>query len=156
MYFGGGGCYGASGSLGSSISSGGTYSTNSIYMNDTVESQDLGDLTMDSLSYNSSEDSSKKQLESLVAVGAGDHVDQKITYVQGLIKPLFSETVRVKYLWWDALVDTLKANNIPAPQASGFPGDKNKGINLGSTPRIDSYAGQAFPRAEARPMFSRV
>jgi hypothetical protein len=88
-----------------------------------------------------------KSLESLVAVGAGKHVDQKITYVAGLVKPIFSETVRVKYMWWDDLVSKLKEHNVPKPHASGFPGDKKKtNINLGNTPRIGEYIGQAFPR----------
>lgn len=87
-----------------------------------------------------------KGLESLVSVGAGQHVDQKITYVQGLIKPTFTETVRVKYLWWDDLVAKLHQNNVPMPHASGFPADGDrKNINLGSTPRIGSF-GKAFPR----------
>lgn len=95
-----------------------------------------------------------KGLESLVAVGAGQHVDQKITYVAGLIKPTFSETVRVKYMWWDELVSKLRQNNVPMPHASGFPADQKKtNINLGSTPRIGEYGGKAFPR-EATPVQS--
>lgn len=87
-----------------------------------------------------------KGLESLVAVGAGQHIDQKISYVQGLIKPTFSETVRVRYIWWDDLVSKLRQNNYPMPHASGFPGDKNEtNISLGGTPRIGNY-GTAFPR----------
>jgi hypothetical protein len=95
-----------------------------------------------------------KGLESLVAVGAGQHVDQKITYVAGLIKPTFGETVRVKYMWWDDLVSKLRQHNVPAPHASGFPGDQKKvNISLGSTPRIGEYGGKAFPR-EATPFQS--
>lgn len=97
---------------------------------------------------------SAKGLESLVAVGAGQHVDQKITYTSGLIKPTFTETVRVKYMWWDDLVAKLRQHNVPAPHASGFPGDKHKEhINLGSTPRVGQYGGRAFPR-EATPIQS--
>lgn len=97
-----------------------------------------------------------RSLESLVAVGAGQHVDQKITYVEGLIKPLLAETVRVRYLWWDDLVAKLKENNVPAPHASGFPGDKKQHImSLGSTPRIGSFS-RAFPREQSEPMYSRI
>lgn len=88
-----------------------------------------------------------KSLESLVAVGAGQHVDQKITYVAGLIQPTFAETVRVKYMWWDDLVSKLRQHNVPMPHASGFPADQKRGINLGSTPRVGEYGGNAFPRA---------
>jgi len=137
------------------LSGGGTFSSSAI------RSCSLDSLPVDDsfISYNSADNSgnvSESVVSDLVAIGAGQHVDQKISYVQGLIKPQFSETVRVRFLWWDDLVSKLKEHNVPAPHASGFPGDKNKGINLGSTPRIDSYAGQAFPRAEAQPMFSRV
>lgn len=101
-----------------------------------------------------------KSLESLVAVGAGQHVDQKITHVAGLIKPLFSETVRVKYMWWDELVSKLRAHNVPMPHPSGFPGDvKKTNISLGGTPRIGNYSGSAFPReqrVESYPSYLRV
>ncbi len=97
-----------------------------------------------------------KKLESLVSVGAGNHVDQKINYVTGLIKPTFAETVRVRYLWWDDLVSKLKENNVPAPHASGFPGDRRQHImSLGNTPRIGSFS-RAFPREQAAPNYSRI
>ena len=60
-----------------------------------------------------------KSLQSLVAVGAGQHVDQKINYVAGLIKPTFAETVRVKYVWWDDLVAALQGKQFPI--ASSLP-----------------------------------
>lgn len=92
-----------------------------------------------------------KSLESLVAVGAGQHVDQKITYVQGLIKPTFSETIRVRYMWWDDLQSALRARNVPAPHPSGFPGDVRRGINLGSTPRV----GENFSREAVEFAYTR-
>lgn len=87
-----------------------------------------------------------KSLESLVAVGAGQHVNQKIVYVPGLIKPTFTETVRVRYQWWNELQDELRAANVPEPHPSGFPGDRHTGINLGNTPRLPE--GGVFRRAE--------
>jgi hypothetical protein len=96
------------------------------------------------------------ELESLAAVGAGQHVDQQITYVSGLIKPTLSETVRVRYMWWDELVAKLRQHNVAAPHASGFPGDKKQGnINLGKTPRVGNYQKAAFPR-QAEPVYTRV
>jgi|SRR6185436_12416443 len=78
-----------------------------------------------------------KSLESLVAVGAGAHVDQKITYTSGLIKPKFAESVRVRYLWWDDLVSELKNQKSYDPHPSGFPVDKeHKIMSIGSTPRV--------------------
>jgi hypothetical protein len=104
----------------------------------------------------------KKSLESLAAVGAGQHVDQQISYVAGLIKPVFSESVRVRYVWWDDLVAELRTNNVPSPHANGFPGDHNKHnhINLGSTPRLPTHGtfsrgGGSFRRSY-EPVYDRV
>lgn len=91
-----------------------------------------------------------KELENLVAIGAGEHVAQNITYVAGLIKPLFTESVKVRFLWWDELVAKLKENNIPVSHSSGFPGDSEKNIiDLKHTPRVGNYNKQAFPRDKA-------
>lgn len=85
----------------------------------------------------SSESNVSKSLESLVSVGAGQHVNQQITYVKGLIKPMFNQTVRIKYLWWDDLVSKLRTESNSVEQPSGFPGDKNKkNIDLKRTPRL--------------------
>ena len=103
----------------------------------------------------------EKSLENLVAVGAGSYTDQKITHVAGLIKPIFAETVRVKYLWWDDLVAALRQANVPAPQPSGFPGDHNKHnhINLKGTPRLPvhgSFSRGGCFRPAYEPVYSRV
>lgn len=99
---------------------------------------------------------SRGSLSTLVSVGAGQHVDQKITYVTGLIKPIMAETVRVRYLWWDDLKAKLVECNVPAPHASGFPGDAKKNImSIGNTPKI-GYTQPAFPRSEAMPAYSRI
>lgn len=89
-----------------------------------------------------------------VSVGAGEHVDQKITYAAGLIKPMLTETIRIKYLWWDDLVEKLRAETTPVAHASGFPGDKNKNIYLGKTPRIKNK--NTLVRSDKQSNFSRV
>lgn len=92
-------------------------------------------------------------LEELVSVGAGQYTEQAITYVQGLIKPVFTETVRVKFVWWDALKDMLRTQTAAQEQPSGFPGDKNKkNIDLKRTPRM----GKRVLRAEQPQVFDRV
>lgn len=141
------------------IGGGGTFSSNSL--GDVTKGSSSGSISAQSCSFNASDslsmdcnfgESNSKNLESLVSVGAGQHVDQKITYVQGLIKPSFTETVRVKYLWWDDLVAKLREQNVPMPHPSGFPADQKKtNINLGSTPRIGEFSGRAFPREKAQP-----
>lgn len=146
-----------------SFSLGDSVNVNSVYTNSNAS----GSLnSSDSISYNSSNapdariggsrrSKSTKSLESLVSVGAGDHVDQKITYVTGLVKPTFTETVRVKYMWWDDLVAHLKESHGAEPHASGFPGDRNQQVmSIGSTPKVGSFR-RAFPR-EAAPVYSRV
>lgn len=76
-------------------------------------------------------------LQSVASVGAGDYTNQKINNVPGLIKPLLSETIRVKYIWWDALVAKLRSANVPTSHASGFPGDKpTSNFSLGSVPHV--------------------
>lgn len=91
--------------------------------------------------------------ENLAAVGAGSFTPQQISHVAGLIKPTFTETVRVKYMWWDLLVEKLKNNNISASHASGFPGDKKQQImSLGNTPRL----GQSKQSVSPQMVYSRI
>lgn len=94
-------------------------------------------------------------LESLVSVGAGAHVDQKIVEVTGLIKPTFTETIRVKYMWWDDLTAKLRTETHAQAQPSGFPGDRDrKNIDLKGTPRIGDKKG-VFRRSEQEMSFAR-
>jgi hypothetical protein len=128
-------------------SGGGTYTSNSIFNNvGTLGACDAG-ASFDCFSAEVS-DADSRGLEELVSVGAGEHVDQKITYVTGLIKPTFTETVRVKYIWWDDLVEKLRSHSKAQAQPSGFPGDsKQKNIDLKGTPRIrDGRARRAEPQ----------
>lgn len=106
------------------------------------------------VTFGSDSNENSKCLESLASVGAGEHVEQKITYVTGLIKPTFTETLRVKYMWWDDLTAKLKESNVPSPHASGFPGDtKQINIDLKNTPRKTG----SFHRSEAQsPVYSRI
>jgi hypothetical protein len=95
-------------------------------------------------------------LETLVSVGAGEHVDQKITYVTGLIKPLFAETVRVKYIWWDDLVEKLRTHTKAEAQPSGFPGDRDrKNIDLKGTPRIGKKGSVRRVEEQRQQVFDR-
>jgi hypothetical protein len=105
-----------------------------------------------------SEQPTSAKLKSLVAIGAGQHVDQKIIYATGLIKPMFSETVRVKYLWWDDLVAKLRTQTTAQDQPSGFPGDgERKNIDLKDVPKIGDKKA-TFRRSEISntPVFERV
>ena len=130
-------------------------SKKSMSMNTNSCSLNSSDLS-DGVASAAADRSESRGLESLVSVGAGQHVDQKINYVQGLVKPILAETVRLRYMWWDELQVKLRENNVPAPHASGFPGDHKKvNINLGGTPRIGGYQKEAFPRAQA-PVYARV
>jgi hypothetical protein len=91
--------------------------------------------------------------EKLVAIGAGEHVEQKLKYVKGLIKPVFTETVRVKYVWYDDLVAKLEKEEQSQAHASGFPGDRNdKHIDLKNVPKVKSKAA----KKEKPKYFNRV
>jgi len=84
------------------------------------------------------------------AVGAGSFVDQKITYVTGLIEPKLSEIVKVRYVWWDDLKQTLEASGYSQSVPSGFPGDK-KLIDLDGVPKVDTsgnHVKHGFRRVE--------
>lgn len=132
----------------------GGVSYNSSFSGSSVNLCSAGQNSGDSVELNESQ--TYGALESLAAVGAGQHVDQQISYVAGLIKPTLSETVRVRYMWWDELVAKLRQHNVAAPHASGFPGDKKQGnINLGKTPRVGDFKKAAFPR-QAEPVYTRV
>jgi hypothetical protein len=141
-----GGTYGSNVIGGTAAGSAGQLSFNTCSMNAAEGS------ASNFLSSQANGEAAAASLQSLAAVGAGQHVDQKINYVAGLIKPLFSETVRVKYMWWDELVSKLREHNVPVPHPSGFPGDKKQtNINLGNTPRIGEF-GRAFPRERPAPV----
>jgi len=92
--------------------------------------------TNNSCYFNNDVVGSSEPLEQLVSVGAGNLVDQKISYVAGLNKPVFTETVRVRYVWWNELQEKLRNYTVVETQPSGFPGDNVHGINLGNTPRL--------------------
>lgn len=99
----------------------------------------------ETLSYNPSEPA----LESNAAVGAGEFVNQKIEYVQGLKKPVLDRIITVKYVWWNQLKERLESEYV-ASSIPGFPGDKEKKlISLGSTPRIKTGKSP-------QPIFSRI
>ena len=122
-------------------------------ISETICSSDTKSYDSDDLSFSDSRARGSKSLESLVSVGAGQHVNQKITYVTGLVKPLLTETVKVRYLWWDELKSKLTEYNVPAPHPSGFPGDREQNImSIGNTPKIGC---PVFKRVVAPPVYSR-
>jgi hypothetical protein len=97
-----------------------------------------------------------KELQSLVAVGAGKQVEQEITYVKGLKQPILAETVKVRYLWWDELKAKLKDQKPEDIHPSGFPGDKaHKIISLGATPRIGNQSKKLRRDGKVSQEFSR-
>lgn len=77
----------------------------------------------------------KKELKSLAAVGAGQHIEQRLETVEGFVKPRLAETVQIRFLWWDDLVAEIKEQHKNV--SSGFPGDEVKIMSLGTTPRLN-------------------
>ena len=75
--------------------------------------------------------------ETSAAVGAGEYTEQKIKHVTGLVKPMFAEFVKVRYMWWDHLAEKLNTVKAATSHPSGFPGHKEPSmVNLGSVPRV--------------------
>lgn len=73
-----------------------------------------------------------------MAVGAGNYVNQNITKTSGLIKPELSCILKVKYQSWITLRSKIRQQAVKKIEATdGFPGNKEKFINLGSTPRLE-------------------
>ena len=81
----------------------------------------------------------KKSMQSLAAVGAGQHIQQNIQQTTGLIKPALGEIVRVRYMWWTELKEACQAAGIQ-PIGSGFPGEEKRMMSIGNTPRIGSWS----------------
>jgi hypothetical protein len=161
----GGGYYGSGGITYTGGNTGGLLGGSVILNNSTLSGASYNSISCNNASasaassncFNLSEGpADARGLESLVSVGAGQHVDQKISYVSGLIKPVFTETVRVRYLWWDDLQAKLRTQTVAQPHASGFPGDRErKNIDLKGTPRVGESKG-VFRRVEQQQMFERV
>ena len=87
------------------------------------------------------------------AVGAGQYTEQNITNVAGLVKPVFSEAIRVRHIWWDDLVSKLRVDTQAKPHPSGFPGNiEHNNINLKNTPRINQDISSRVNKLE----YSRV
>jgi len=72
-------------------------------------------------------------IESKPAVGAGGFVDQEITKTAGLYTPVLDKIVQVKYEWWTSLKSKLRKH--PVSYNTAFPGDSEKIMSLGATPR---------------------
>jgi len=90
-----------------------------------------------------------QNLGNLPSVGAGEYTEQEISYTAGLIKPLLSEVIRVRYLWANKLKKQLSKSQ-PKSHPSGFPADKPKGINLKSTPRIKTNKSSKLEQTFSR------
>lgn len=142
MTYGGSTGGGYSGNLGSNT--GGTISANSSYSAMPAAASNSVNIS-DSFDYSRSID---LELKSLAAVGAGSQVEQKIQTTAGFVAPVLGEIVRVRYMWWDDLKDSLRTNGVsPNSSVLGFPGEEKKIMSLGSTPRLGQWAQPAFPVA---------
>ena len=134
---------------------GGTLSSNTISLNNVQPAAANYFSDTREISEGAASDSLGESFDTLVSVGAGEHVDQKISYVAGLIKPVFTETVRVKYMWWDDLTAKLRTETHAKAQPTGFPGDNDrKNIDLKCTPRVGEKQG-SFRRVEQPQVFDR-
>lgn len=80
-----------------------------------------------------------------IAVGAGGYVNQNITKTSGLVKPEFNCSLKIKYQSWTSLRSKIRQQVIKKIESTdGFPGDREKLINLGNTPRLENVRRRMF------------
>jgi hypothetical protein len=127
------------------------YDGGSVMMNNGMNSGTIGS-TLSSNSLSTQNIATNNEV--LPAVGAGEYTQQKVNYTSGLVQPILNEVIKVKYIWWSELENKLKAGHIPSQQASGFPGDQRKGIDLSNVSRVISEKKNIATRVD--PIFSRV
>ena len=78
-------------------------------------------------------------LESKLAVGAGEHVDQKLVKADGLKNPVLAEVIQLRYLPKE------KLEKLVSKHSDAFPGDRNEQfINLSGVPRVHSVPVQEW------------
>lgn len=100
----------------------------------------LSSSTMDSM-ITANDSSLSDNLRSLASVGKGEEVKQELREVSGLIQPVFSQALKIKYVWWDDLVAKLRVSDekFLEMQSLGFPGNiEKKFINLDKVPKTDT------------------
>jgi hypothetical protein len=86
-------------------------------------------------------DSVAEPQEMSLGVGAGDFVNQNITKAAGLNAPKLGMVLRIKYEYWASLRSKLR-KQASEVETNGFPGDKQKLIDLGNTPRLETTSGR--------------
>jgi len=109
---------------------GGTYSSNSIPFNSEININSMTSAPTAQNVFTATTNSCD------LAVGAGEYVNQEITKVAGLNKPILGTTISIRYKWWVALRSEIRQiNNVTVNPA--FPGDQQvvKMIDLKNTPR---------------------
>lgn len=94
-------------------------------------------LNIDTQSSAQTNDSTYFTANSIAAVGAGEYTEQHLKTAAGLNKPILTETIRVRYLWWNELQEKLKEQKDALPHGSGFPED-NPRFNLSGVPKTIS------------------
>jgi hypothetical protein len=116
-----------SNSIGGSMASGGASAIMGSSISDRSES--FSENVMDGL------------IPASASVGAGEYTEQKLTTVQGLNKPVLNTVVRLRYMWFDNLVEKLKTQRPQDIHQSGFPGAKSF-ADLSNVPRVQSVGSQ--------------
>lgn len=106
---------------------------------DSMELSGTFDVQEASVECNTGKSLESNVAKSVASVGAGAHLEQKINHVTGLVKPMYSQSLRIRYLWWDDLLAKLHNPQQGQLHPSGFPGDVNKVLcDLSGVPRVDT------------------
>lgn len=123
---------------------GGTYSSNRIGQSErSINFSNNATSNMDELKccVDLCSDSVAEPQEMSLGVGAGDYVNQNITKAAGLNAPKLGTVLRIKYEYWTSLRSKLR-KQASEVETNGFPGDREKLINLGNTPRLETPSGR--------------
>lgn len=85
-----------------------------------------------------------KGLAKEAGIAAGEYVAQKTQTVEGLRKPELHSISRIRYVWFDDLVEMVRAETKIDPFATGFPGAKKikSFADLSMAPRVESSAAK--------------
>ena len=81
------------------------------------------------------------------AVGAGETISQNLRYVKAFKNPLFTDSVSVRYEYWNELKQKIEKYGLEKKESipTGFfkhAEEPVKNIDLGSTPRVETTAKQ--------------
>ena len=116
-------------------------------------SASAGKISSETLSFNDiserseTKSSSSIDFEKSASVGAGQYTEQRFHSVKGLDNPELNSILRVKYIWYDWMVEALRnQKGYTDPHPSGFPAESIRSFaDLSGVPRVRSIGADKKP-----------